>query len=184
MNIGVWLIPVALLVSGCGYHVGNRSPLSHYCAVALPYVANDLNGLLTAEIAAELSRATHLRYCREGGGLTLQVVLCSVTNYNIGFEYDTNNSGARTQRVVPDEGRLTAIARVELIENCSGSLLIGPVDIEASIDFDYDPLSTENQLAVFSLGQFTQVDLAEDTAELSLFRQLAQKIVNYVIASW
>jgi Lipopolysaccharide-assembly len=180
----IWFISIALLTTGCGYHLGNRSPLACHCAVSVPYVVNDLDGLLTAALAAELSRSTHLRYCREGGGLTLQVVLCSVTNYNVGFEYDTNNSGARTQRVVPDEGRLTAIARVELIENCSGSLLMGPFDIEASVDFDYDPLSTENQLAIFSLGQFTQIDLAEDTAELPLFRQLAQKIVNYVITSW
>lgn len=177
-------VPILFIAAGCGYHFGECSPLQRYRTISMPYVANDPDGLLTAAIVLELSRSSHLRYCREGGGLVLNVCLESICNYNIGFEYDTNNLGERTQRVVPDEGRLTAVARIEVVEGCSGSLLRGPTCIEASVDFDYDPLSTENQLAVFSLGQFTQIDLAEDTAESPLFRQLAQKIVNYVINSW
>lgn len=150
--------------------------------ITLPYVEGDLEGYLTAEIVEQLSALSSFYYCRSGGAFILQVKICGVDQYNVGFEYDTDDAGIRTQRIVPNEGRLIAAAEVEVIDAVSGCVVLGPQRIIATVDFDYDPLSTENQLAIFSLGQFAQIDLAEDTAIIPLYRKLARKIVNYLSA--
>lgn len=173
-----------ILTTSCGYHFGSGGRLAGYRTITVPYVVNDPDGHLTSELVRELSASGPFQYRQCGGALLLQVRVCGVDQYNVGFEYDTDDDGFRTERIVPNEGRLLAIAEVEVVSCASGCVLLGPQRITASVDFDYDPLSTENQLAIFSLGQFTQIDLAEDTAIVPLYRHLARKIVNYVTNGW
>jgi len=178
------LLLLFLFLTGCGYHFGGTGALREYRTITVPYVTGDVDGYLTSELVGELSAQSPFYYRQCGGALSLEVRLCGVDHYNVGFEYDTDDAGVRTERIVPNEGRLIAVAQVEVVSCVSGKVVLGPQCITASVDFDYDPLSTENQLAVFSLGQFTQIDLAEDTAIVPLYRHLARKIVDYVTNGW
>ena len=53
--------------------------------------------------------------------------------------------------------------------------------IKASMDFDHDYYSSRHGVNIFSLGQLTDYDTAEDTVRKPLNDRLAEKIADYVI---
>jgi hypothetical protein len=174
-----------LLLSGCGYRFGQGGIANRYATISVPYVTGDVDGSLTAAIIKQLSTSSSLEYATCGGQLTLQVILLDIHDENIGFRYDRHKKDNELKKdIIPTETRLRALVQVSVIEAASGEILMGPVKIASSVDFDHDYYSSRNQVNVFSLGQLSDVDEARDAVHIPLNEALAQKIVDYVNDSW
>jgi hypothetical protein len=184
-GIKVFVLILALSLTSCGYRAGIGDTLCAYRTISVPYVEGDWNGALTSEIVKDLSQTGRLAYRRDGGSLILNVTLLDVDDENIGFRHDrTTRRGKLKKEVIPIETRLIAVAEVEVVEACSGRIILGPVEIVAYADFDHDFTTSRNGINVFSLGQVTDFDEARDAAYTPLNRQLARKIVDFVNNSW
>lgn len=179
------LLSCLVLLTGCGYRLGDSSLLSRcYSSISIPYVDGDQDGRFTSILVEEVISSGRWRYCNCGGELTLHVRIVRCGRENIGFQFDRNAANQKTRRIVPNEGRFFLVVEVKVIETATGCVLLGPTCMQSYVDYDFDPLSTENQLAVFSLGQYTAIDEAEDTARIPLYRQLARKVVDFLLADW
>ncbi len=169
----------ATLLGGCCYHLGERGEVaSSYQTITVPYVIGDQSGALTQALIQEIATSGVWQYRRESGAFVLKVELLGLTEENIGFEYGTAFNGDERPRLVPDEGRLTAAIRVSLLDGSTGREVLAPICLRRSVDFDFDPLSTENQLSQFSLGQFVAIDEAKEVARGPLYGDLARQIVE------
>lgn len=85
--------------------------------------------------------------------------------------------------IIPIETRATLAAEVTLMSS-SGTTLLGPVRIYASVDFDHDYYFSPHHINVTSLGQLTDIYSARDAVKTPLFRALAEKITQYITQSW
>ena len=65
----------------------------------------------------------------------------------------------------------------------TGAVLGGPTTINAVADFDNSFYSSRNELNKFSLGQLNDIDAARDAVMQPLNRELAERIVDYIINS-
>lgn len=178
------LLSLCLTLAACGYRLGDCSCLQQYQTVTVPFVQGDMDGRLTNAIIRELEGSGGFQYCPSGGSLTLYVCVADRGNDNIGFEYDFNSPTNRTKRIVPNEGRLTAMVEVRVCETASGTAVLGPICLCESVDYDYDPLVVDNTLSTFSIGQVVSFDAAEDAALTPLYDRLARKIVDSLSACW
>jgi hypothetical protein len=131
-----------------------------------------------------MSESGALRYVSSEGDLTLTIKLIEFRDENIGFRYDRKKLGELKKAIIPTETRLHVIAEITVTETCSGKILRGPIRIATNVDFDHDFYSSYNGINVFSLGQLNDYDAAHDAVIDPLNRQLAEKIVDYVIQSW
>lgn len=183
-NCLVCLCFIIAAAMSCGYRSGQGGFLSVYRTISVPYVQGDWNGELTAAIVKELTQSTNLSYQRNGGALSLQVQLIDIDDMNIGFRYYRNVKEDIKKSVVPDETRLTATAEIRVVEAASGTVLLGPVILAADVDFDHDYYTPRDRVNVFSLGQLTDIDEAQDAATRPLNRRLARKIVDYLNNNW
>lgn len=176
---------VFLLFAGCGYRAGEGNILSNYRTISIPYVEGDWDGSLTACLVKEVSQSSTVAYRRDGGSLILEAKLIDVDEENIGFRYDrTTRRGKIKHELIPIETRLIAVAEIRVIEAYSGRVLLGPARVTASVDFDHDYFSSRNGINVFSLGQVTDIEEAEDAAQQPLNQRLARKITDYINNSW
>jgi len=73
---------------------------------------------------------------------------------------------------------------VTVRETCSGSIVLGPAQLDASVDFDHDYYYSPDGINEFSLGQLTDYDVAYDTVQRPLNQALARKVVDYLTHSW
>lgn len=179
-----WSIAFLLLLSACGYRFADDTFATRYSTISVPYVAGDWDGGLTSAIVEQIGRTGCYTYQRDGGALLLKVVLGKFDEKNIGFRYDRNRRGELRDAIIPTETRLTAHVEVTLIEAASGTQLLGPVCLSASVDFDHDYESPLNSVNIFSLGQLNDYDDAHDAVYRPLNRVLAQKIVDFICDSW
>jgi outer membrane lipopolysaccharide assembly protein LptE/RlpB len=176
----VRVIACLLLLCSCGYHLGDSSSLRcSYEGICVPIACGDSEGYLTEALTQELSR-DGWDVC--SSNLVLHVSLCDDYRRNIGYQYDFDEEGVRTSRVVPNEGRLIVKANVSVSDG--DCVVLGPTCIESYVDYDFNPLSTDTSLAVTSIGQFNNIDEAEETARVPLYHHLARKIVDYLDSSW
>lgn len=173
-----------LFLCSCGYHVGQGDITSGYSTITIPYIDGDEYGLFTAELAREISVSGPLRYERCEGELTLRVSVIDYNYENVGFRYDRDKDGEKIKSVIPSETRVQAITEVSLIETASGSILLGPVQITAYLDFDHEYYNSWNGVNITSLGQLTDYDAAVDGSFKPLYQILAHKIADYVYDSW
>ncbi len=167
-------------LTACGYHLGTGSLASRYQTISVPYVKGDSEGIMTAALIEKVSTQSMIRYTNTDGDLLLKVCIDKPKGRNIGFRYAPKNSKV----VVANEGRLTQTATVTLVdcENCC--TVLGPFEVTAIFDYDFEPdMGTVNQHA-FSLGQLEMNSLAKDAATPALHNLLAEKIVDYVNNSW
>lgn len=169
---------------GCGYHFGTSGHSEVYHTISIPFIEGDEDGTFTSTLIEQLVQSGHYTYVSEGGALTLKVKLIDFNDENIGFRYDRKKDGRRRKAIIPTEARLTSSAEVTLVESCSGTPLIGPVIINASIDFDHNYYLGRGEVNVFSLGQLNDYDIAYEDAYKPLGRALAQKVVDLVNDSW
>lgn len=178
------LILLAVLMSSCGYHYGQGSQISCYKTVSVPFVKGDWDGSLTSAIVKEISQSGSLSYEHDGGSLILLVTLADLDDENIGYRYDRSKTGEVKKAIIPEETRITATAEVTLIERSTGRTVLGPVLLSAYAEFDHDYYTVRDRVNVFSLGQLTDYDEAQDAAMRPLYDRLAGKIVNYINNSW
>ena len=59
--------------------------------------------------------------------------------------------------------------------------VIGPVLVQAEVDFDYDQ---DPSTSVKHLGVVGLVDMSQDSSQYPLFKKVSEKIVSYLIAYW
>jgi hypothetical protein len=177
------VFPVFFMTS-CGYHLGQGGLISSYHTVSVPYVIGDLDGSLTAAVIRQLSASSELEVRNQEGSLLLKIAIIDFGDENIGFRYDRNHEGEVTHSIIPTETRITEICEITVIESCSGKVLLGPVRIAASVDFDHDYYKSRNGINIFSLGQLNDYDAAHDDVYGPLNQALAKKIVDYVSSSW
>lgn len=174
------LFSALFFCAGCGYHAGQGGVLTPYRTISVPYVRGDWNGEMTGAIVREVCQISNLKYQQNGGALILQVALEDTVDKNIGFQYYRNKSEDIKKSVVPNETRLIETVEVKVVEAASGVVLLGPVYITADVDFDHDYYTTRDRVNVFSLGQVTDIDEAQDAAQRPLNTRLARKIVDFI----
>ena len=178
--IFLFLAPVFLIA--CGYRFDCENCLGCAKTLSLAPIKGDWDGDLTAALTAEIARSGCFEYRRTGGAVTLQVSLTDFDDENIGFRYERNKRGHIRKAIIPTETRITAIAEVSLVEEGSGQVLFGPVEVKAQVDFDHDYYASRKnaKVNVFSLGQLTDYDDAYEDALRPLNRVLAQKIADLI----
>lgn len=186
IRYAVLAILFSSFVSSCGYRYGQGGLSAEYRTISVPYVENDKDGLLTAALVRQISARGAFQYLRDGGDLILKVIIIDFSEENIGFRYDRNKEGriSKYRDIIPTETRLTALAEVSVIDPCSGCIVLGPVRLTASVDFDHDYYSSRDAVNTFSLGQLSDIDEALDAAHRPLNEALARKIVDYLADSW
>lgn len=162
-----------------------RGALAEYRTISIPYIEGDLDGDLNACLVRQLSRTGAFDYVNdEGGSLTLRVKVIDFSDDNIGFRYDRKKDGHLKKTIIPTETRLGILVEVSVIENCSGTILRGPVRFASSFDFDHEYDTSRNRVNIFSLGQLGDIDAASDVAQHPLNQKMAKKIVDYLCDSW
>jgi hypothetical protein len=193
----IFYIISLFILSGCGYQLNQTAnaniegqpqlfcdSLHQFHTITVPFVEGDKDGTITAAIVREIGLSTRFRYRSEGGSLQLKIKIIDLRDENIGFRYDRKKEGKLTRYIIPAETRMFAIADVWVVESASSKTILGPVRITSEVDFDHDYYSSRNGINVFSLGQLSDFDSAEDAAYRPLSEALAQKIVGYVNNSW
>lgn len=179
-----------LFLCGCGYRLGDPSSLCYrYQTVSVPYVKGDIDGLLTNALIRQLSRAGFWRVANGRADLILcaEVVCCK--QENIGYQFERTQtttleqsvefpSGKPVKRLLPNESRHILGIELSLVDCHTGKTIFGPARVQADIDVDFDPLSTDDRMAVFSLGQLVNIDEAQEAARRSLYDSLSKKVVD------
>lgn len=173
-----------LLLTGCGYKMGQGELPCKYRTVCVPFVAGDKTGEMTTLLVEEISKSSPFRYDSRSGELVLEVAIIDIFEENIGFRHDRNKRGKIIDSIIPTETRITILAEVIARESCSGCVVLGPARINASVDFDHDYYYSRHAVNIFSLGQVTDIDEARDAVKAPLYRVLAEKIVDYLANSW
>lgn len=175
---------ILICLTGCGYRFGQGTIASEYSSISVPYVSGDRDGSLTAAVIKQLNVSSPFRYQDSCGDLTLKICLIDYDDENIGFRYDRHKDGRLTHSVIPTETRITAIAEIKVMETSTGRVVMEPVRLTASVEFDHDYYSSRDGVNIFSLGQLIDFDEAYDAVMTPLNRALAQKIVDYLCNSW
>ncbi len=178
----LWLV----ICSSCGYRYNSFDDSEGAVTLSVPYITGDPDGILTGELIYQLGASGEFSCVRSGAEYALQVVLLSDTHERIGFRYDRDNTSGRIEKnLLGVEDCRRVIAEVSLVDCATGKIVIGPSEVQASVDFDYtDPGSPKDLLfkssepiMPFSLGQLDSQEGAYDDSARALFKQLSSKIV-------
>lgn len=190
-------IPFSLCISfilfGCGYRYDSGEQI----AVSVPYVVGDFEGELTDAIIAALSQTANFRYTTGSGDWILKATIKGVKNDRIGFRRDRRDkSGKQERNVIGTENRKSISVEVSIVNATTGKLILGPQVIKADAAYDYDDpnslqdvsfinpaTGTRTTSIAFSLGQLDSVGSAGEDATYPIYKLLAQKIVDGMIAS-
>ena len=172
------------LLAGCGYKAGFDGLPTEYRTITMPYVEGDWNGELTNAIIGQISRSGSFEYRNDCANLILIVKVIDFSDENIGFRYDRHKDGRLRDTIIPVETRLFALVEVSVVDAASGKVVLGPSRLSANVDFDHDYYSSRNEVNVFSLGQLSDFDSANDAAHTPLNYVLSRKIVDYISDNW
>lgn len=173
-----------LALCSCGYHLEENFPADEApLYVNVPYIEGDFDGKLTAAVIKELSSSGKYLYS-PSGEMQLIVKIDDYYDENIGFRYDRSRKGRLKDYIIPTETRSFMMVEVELRCAFSEVAVREPVKILASMDYDHDYYTIRHGVNIFSLGQLTDVDSAEEAALVPLERKMAEKIVDYVVYGW
>jgi hypothetical protein len=173
-----------LVLTSCGYRLEeNFSAEDSPVYVNIPYIDGDVDGRLTSALIKELSSSGKYLYS-PSGELQLIVTIDDYYDENIGFRYDRSRKGKLKHYIIPTETRSYMMVEVELRSAFSEEAARAPVKILASMDYDHDYYIIRHGVNIFSLGQLTDVDTAEEAALVPLEKKMAEKIVDYVVYGW
>lgn len=179
----IWLLGICFLLTSCGYRFGLGSSIVSGKVISIPYIENDNDGTLTEAVIKAVSSSLDVSYTDGCGEIILKIAVIDYYEDNIGFKYDRKKHGQIKKYIIPIETRATLVAQIEL-QDPNGCTLIGPVKIKASVDFDHDYYSSRNGVNIFSLGQLSDFDSAEDAVQKPLNRALAEKIADFLNNAW
>jgi hypothetical protein len=187
--MGQWPLLV-FLTSCCGYRICDPDSLAHrYRTITIPYVIGDPDGRVTSELIHEITNTGLWRYRHGPADLILEAEVLCCTQENIGYQFERSQaqtagevaadpSGEIVRRLLPNESRSALGLQLALRECRTGKIVVGPMRVTSDADYDFDPLSTDDRLAVFSLGQLVNCSEAQDIAFNPLCRELARKVVD------
>jgi outer membrane lipopolysaccharide assembly protein LptE/RlpB len=177
---------LTLSLTSCGYHAAASDDKT---TISVPYVEGDKQGQLTAEVIRQLTNSDIYEFVRKDGDLELKVVLNGDQHDVIGFEYDRTIKKGKVQRnLMATENRRTISAQVTLTDTHANEVVLGPLSISATGDYDYIDVNSLKTLSFinsygkrekvvnFSLGQLDSIEGAQDSVLTPVYRQLAQKI--------
>lgn len=181
---------LAFSFSGCGYHTVSSDDKT---TISVPYVEGDAEGQFTAELIRQLTNSDLYTFVRKDGDLCLKVSIVGDKNDVVGFQYDlTTTKGKIERNLMPLENRRTLTATVTLIDTSTEEVVLGPVNIKASTDYDYIDVNSLKTVSFinehgkrektisFSLGQLDSIEGAQDAALTPIYCQLAQKIAQAI----
>lgn len=151
--------------------------------------------MLTAQMIEAISCSGLAELRSYGAEYTLQVVIVGEESDKIGFRIDPQKvDGKIRKNLTAIEGRRSMTVEATL---CSkGEVVHGPFRITADVDYDYvDGDSVQDltfvdskgkMIAVlpFSLGQLEPYESAALASTSSLYRRLAQKVVDAISSEW
>lgn len=169
---------------------------SNYTTLSIPYVEQDLDGELTAELAFQLASSGSFTYRHSGGAHILQVSLSPINTSQIGYRRDRKKDGTLKKNITPIEARDRVTATVSIIERATSKVVLGPIKIDADTDYDFvdqdsledlsfiTPEGTRDTVLDFSLGQLESRGSAQKAAQRPLYRKLAKKIVDVISLQW
>jgi len=179
---------LALFLTGCGYRTATSDDKT---TISIPYVEGDNQGQLTAEIIRQLTNSDIYDFVKDDGDLVLKVSLVGDRNDPVGFKYDrTEKKGKIEHNLMATENRRMLTAQVILSRAGTEEIVLGPLNITATGDYDYIDVNTLKELAFtnpqgkrektidFSLGQLDSIEGAQDAVLTPVYRQLAQKIAG------
>ncbi|SCA63477.1 Uncharacterized protein SCG7109_AP_00120 [Chlamydiales bacterium SCGC AG-110-M15] len=175
---------ISLLLSSCGYKTGYGKLSDKYQTITIPFVDGDKSGFLTAELIKRFSQSGALEYRNASAELELKVVLLDDHEEHVGFQFDRDLNNNVVNRLTPTEGRSKVLAEISVIESSTGKTLLGPEELIAVADFDFDPDISVDNVTEFSLGQLSSSDSARDVAKVTTSEILSRKIVDYILNSW
>jgi len=180
------------LLCGCGYQFQDTSEKT---TISIPYVKGDNEGQLTNELIRQFASSGAYQFVHSGGHLRLKVAIIGDSTDRIGYQYDRKEfSGKRERNLQANENRRNITAEVTLVDERTDEVLFGPTHMTASADYDYVDINSIRDLAFvtpsgkiesvmqLSLGQLDSVEGASDDAIMALYRYLAAKIAQAVMA--
>lgn len=174
------MLCIASFVTSCGYNKGFGRGNGE-STICVPYVEGDQDGLLTTAIIRQIAYCGVFEYREYGANLQLLVKVVDNWDENIGFRYDRTRKNRLIHSLIPAETRIINLVEVSLLDVCSNKVLIGPVRIAGAVDFDHDDYTSRNGVNIFSLGQLSDFDDAQDTAIRPLNEKMAKKIIDFII---
>lgn len=181
---------LAFSFSSCGYHTTASDDKT---TISVPYVEGDAQGQFTAELIRQLTNSDLYTFVRKDGDLCLKVSIVGDKNDVVGFQYDlTTTKGKIERNLMPEENRRTLTAAVTLTDTSTEEVVLGPLKITASTDYDYIDVNSLKAVSFinehgkrektisFSLGQLDSIEGAQDAALAPIYCQLAQKIAQAI----
>lgn len=172
------------LLTACGYTLNQVPDRAEAPTISIPYVEGDIDGRFTSALIREVSASGNYVYRRSGGEWILQVRIINDSYENIGFRYDRSRKDRVKHWIIPVELREGLLIEVQLISGYTQEVVKGPNRIAAQIEYDHDYYTIRDGVNIFSLGQLTDIDSAEDAAKTPLFERAAEKVVNWLIYSF
>jgi len=176
---------LAFSFTSCGYHTA----ASDKTTISIPYVEGDAQGQFTAELIRQLTNSDIYDFVKKDGDLDLKVAIVGDKSDVIGFQYDLSHKEGKIERnLMPQENRRSLTAEVTLTDTTTDKVVMGPIKISASTDFDYIDVNSLKEVSFinehgkrektisFSLGQLDSIEGAQDAALTPIYCQLAQKI--------
>jgi hypothetical protein len=181
---------------GCGYHFDPAtSSSSERIAINIPYIKGDHEGVLLSALAQAMGESGAFEYVYSGGNCALSISIISDSDDRIGYRYDRNpTNGTLRDNIVGTENRRTLAATIQLVDENTQEILLGPETVQVNADYDYFDGNSIRDLVVFqqpdlqttlsfSLGQLDSVEGAHDDTNASIYGLLADKIVSRLFIS-
>jgi hypothetical protein len=194
-GVSLALACAIFLLPSCGYHLGGEESVQRLqnTSLSIPYVQNDIDGQLTDELIKTFAASGIFTYQATNGSLELRVEIIRQDNACIGWKYNRNVNGKRNKDLICTEGRRLIDAEVTFVDTLNDEVLLGPIIVQADLDFDYyEPDSIRDLSFItssgkrvtsvdFSLGQLDSTEGAYDASFLPLTRLLAKKILDLIL---
>jgi hypothetical protein len=186
------LLFFAFALASCGYRFTPSQYEGERMSLSIPYIQGDPEALFNSELSRVFASSGRFDCLQSGGDYTLGIVLLSDTNDRIGYRYDRDDAtGRRKPNILAVENRRNILAQVTLYDSHSGDVILGPMPIKASSDYDYaDPGSPKDVVTYtpygpvpsirYSYGQLNTVEGAHDDCSPKVYTTLSQKILQAI----
>ena len=172
---------ICLALTSCGWRMAPSCSSDKHLTLSIPYVEGDPSGSLTAALSEQVEKRSGFSYVSGEGDLTLKVRLTDSKTDNIGFRHDPSKKLDGRQKLLPNESRKRILAEVSVINSATGQLLLGPLCVKASVDYDHQHYALDNSINIFSLGQLTDMDTCRDGLVIPAHRALAKEITDILV---